>query len=285
MTRAAFVAAASKAAGLDVSAFFSQWLDRTGLPELDVAMAARAEGTEWVVDVTVTQKGPPYHFLASVAVETAAAERWHPVEVKGEKSTFSLRAASRPVRAVFDAGRDVPVPLDRPFAWVKFADDFTGALLVYGTSRQEEANRTLALRWQTTLADAWTEVLPPVAKDTEVREEELASHDLVVLGPPSENALSARIADRLPVTFGRGWFRWQGVTYGRPDDGLFLVVPNPFNPKRALYLFAPNSALELWQMTKTYSPKLPSWAVFRADEVKLQGYHPPNGFVFDLLPD
>jgi hypothetical protein len=85
------------------------------------------------------------------------------------------------------------------------------------------------------------------------------------------------------VTFGRNHFRWDGKSYGRPDDGLFLVLPNPFNPKRALFLVAGNSALELHQMTKAYSAKIPSWAVFRGDEAKLQGFHAPDRFAFEGL--
>lgn len=278
---------ASLVAGRDVGPFLSQWTARTGLPDPEVKIAASPDGKDWVIRIEVVQKGMPYHFFTSVTVEAGGKESWRPIEVKGERSVFSFRFPDRPVRAVFNAGQDVPVQNARFFTWINFADTFRDALIVHGTGRQVEANRTLALRWQTTLADAWTETLVPVVKDCEVSDEELAGHDLVVLGAPAENSVTARIASRLPpgltAAFGRNHFSWDGKVYGRPDDGLFLVLPNPFNPKRALFLIAANSALELHQMTKAYSNKIPSWAVFRGDEVKQQGHHAPERFVFEGL--
>ncbi len=283
-----FVEEATRAAGRDVAPFLSQWTERTGLPDPEVKVSAAADGKkEWVVRVEVLQKGTPYHFFTTVTVEAGGKEWWRLVEVKGERSTFSFRFADRPVRAVFNAGQDVPLPNPRYFTWINFADGFRDALIVHGSGRQVEANRTLALRWQTTLADAWTETLVPVVKDCEVSDEELAGHDLVVLGSPAENSVTARIAEKLQpglaAVFGRNHFRWEGKSYGRPDDGLFLVLPNPFNPKRALFLIAGNSALELHQMTKAYSSRIPAWAVYRGDEAKLQGFRTPERFVFEGL--
>jgi Phospholipase B len=280
---AEFVEEASRVAGRDVAVFLSQWTMRTGLPDPDVKIAASPDGKGWVVRVEVVQKGTPYHFLTSMTVEAGGKEWWKPIEVNGERSVSSFRFQDRPLRAVFNAGQDVPVQNPKYFTWINFADGFRDALIVHGTGRQVEANKTLALRWQTTLADAWTETLVPVVKDCEVSDEELAGHDLIVLGTPAENSVTARMASRLPALFGRNHFRWDKTDYGRPDAGLFLVLPNPFNPKRTLFLIAGNSALELHQMTKAYSNKIPSWAVFRGDEVKRQGYHAPERFVFEGL--
>ncbi|MBP1619429.1 MAG: hypothetical protein H6Q02_196, partial [Acidobacteria bacterium] len=86
----------------------------------------------------------------------------------------------------------------------------------------------------------------------------------------------------LPVRLGKNWFAWQGKTYARSDDGLFLALPNPANPERALYLFLANSALQLHEMTKSYPTGLASWAVYRGAEVKEQGAHPVARFALDV---
>jgi hypothetical protein len=70
---------------------------------------------------------------------------------------------------------------------------------------------------------------------------------------------------------------WNGRTYGDPDDGAILVYPNPFNPGRAVYLILANSALQLYQMTKAYQP-VPSWAIFKGDQIVEKGYHAVDGF-------
>ena len=58
-------------------------------------------------------------------------------------------------------------------------------------------------------------------------------------------------------------------------------MPNPWNPGRVVYLIAANSALQLHQMTKQYQRGIPSWALFKGDEVVDQGHHEVAGFRFD----
>ncbi len=285
VTAAELVAALSKGAGRDVAPFLAPWIEETGFPDPRVEARAGKDGEAWKVTLVVTQAGRPYHLLGSVAIDAGGRRLVMPYEVKGARTQLSFVVPHEPSRLVFDAGRDVPVPLENPYAFVNFTDDFTRTKVVYGTTRQVEANHTLALRFQTTLADSYSEELPPVVKDSELTDDELASSDLFLLGGPSDNALVARLAEKLPARLGPGWFSREGKTWARPDDGLYLCVPNPWNPERVAWLFAGNSALELHQMTKSWGGSLPQWAVFRGDEVKAQGWAPVERFVFPALAE
>ena len=260
-TTAELVAALSKGAGRDVGPFLAPWIERTGFPDPKVTATAAPEGDAWKVTLVVTQEGSPWHLLGSVAIDAGGRRLVKPFEVTGERTELTFSVAGKPGRVVFDAGRDIPVSLENPYAFVNFTDDFTRTKIVHGTARQIEANHTLALRFQSTVADAYSEELPPVVKDSEVTEEELAASDLFLLGPPSDNAIVARLAGKIPVTFGHGYFTWEGKTYSKPEDGLYLCLPSPWNPERVVWLFAGNSALELHQMTKTYTGGLPQWAL------------------------
>ncbi len=275
VTAEQLVAALSKGAGRDVAAFLSPWIEAKGLPDPKVAVTTAKDGDAWTVSLVVTQAKSPYHFLGSVSIDAGGKRLVKPYEVKGERTELKFSVPQEPGRIVFDAGRDLPVPLENPYSFVNFSDDFKKTKIVYGTSRQIEANHTLALRFQTTLADGYSEELPPVVKDAEITDEELAGSDLFLLGPPSDNALVARVLGKLPVTFGKGFFTYEGTTYSRSDDGLYLCVPSPWNPERVVWLFAGNSALELHQMTKAYTVSLPQWALWRGDEIKSQGWAPP----------
>ena len=84
------------------------------------------------------------------------------------------------------------------------------------------------------------------------------------------------------VEIGRRFFRWQGKTYGRSDDGLALALPNPWNPQRVLYLYLANSAVELWHMTHGFQRGLQSWALFRGGEVSAKGFHELDALSQDL---
>ena len=125
------------------------------------------------------------------------------------------------------------------------------------------------------MADAFTEILPPLKPDAEVTGADLAERDLVVFGGPEDNSLLARMAEDklLPVTFGRGWFAFQGRTYGHAEDGLAVALPNPYNPKRTLYLITANSRLELWHMTHLFQRGMPAWALYKGAETVAKGFH------------
>jgi len=279
---AEFLDRASEIAGQDVRGFMRQWVERAGLPDPAVSATVRRSGSRWSLRLEVTQASPSWDFLTTVAVDAGNKRMYRLINVKGAKSRVELDFAERPSRVLFNAGNDIPVARDRFYVWPDFTEDFHRATIVYGTSRQIEANHTLALRWQTTLADAFSEILPPVIADSEVTAEQLASRDLILLGPPSDNSLVDRLREKLPVEFGRNWFRWAGRTYASGDDGLFIVLPSPFDPKRILYLIFGNSALQLHEMTKSYTGGLPSWAVYKGAEIKEQGYHTAEQF--DLVP-
>ena len=282
ISTAEFTAAASAAAGRDLAPLVRQWTEREGLPDPRPAATVARHGRGWRVRLEVAQPAPAWHLFGTVAIEDGATRVLRPFEVTGENSVVELDVSFRPTRVVFDAGRDFPVRTDRFYTWANWADEFDRTLIVYGTAREIEANRTLALRFQATLADAFSEILPPVVKDCELDGADAADHDLIVLGQRRDNAFLDRLADRLPVEMGANFFRWRGRTYGAPDDGLLLVVPNPANPARTLYLFLANSALELHAMTKSYPAGLPSWAVFKGEEVKEKGPHPVARFTLEL---
>jgi len=153
-------------------------------------------------------------------------------------------------------------------------DDFSALLWVRGTSREIEANRTLSLLWRDVVADAFVEVLPPLEADVEIPDADLASHDLVVVGGPQDNAVAARMAAqwKLPLETGRGYFRWKGRTFARPDDGIAVAFPNPWNPRRTAFLYLANSKVQAWRMLKGWQRGLPSWAVWKEGEVTSKGY-------------
>jgi hypothetical protein len=228
--------------------------------------------------VRATQPADAYRLAATVAVETDDTRHLFPITLEGSNATATFTVPAKPRRIVFDALSDFPVATDRRYAFSSFADDFASTVIVYGTGRQVEANHTLALRFQSVLADGFSESLPPVVQDAEMDEAALAAHDLFVLGDPRDNALLARLLPQLPVETGPGFFRFQGVTYADERDGLYLALPSPFARGRVVHVLLANSPLQLFEMTKTYRAGLPAWAVFRGEKAEKEGHFPVERF-------
>jgi len=280
MTTEDFIVTASKAAGRDLRPFVLQWVEREDLPEPAVAASAVKAAEGYDVTVKVTQPGTPYHFIVQVELRTATTSRLERVELKEAAGSFTFHTAAKPTRVVFNAGRDLPVRQENPFTLPNLLDDFDHLLFVPGTSREVEANRSLALNYREMLADAFTDILPPVRPDAEVTDQDLTSRDLIVFGGPEENSLLARMAvdKKLPVTFGKGFFVFQNKTYASSWDGLALALPNPYNPKRTLYLLTANSRLELWHMTHAFQRGLPEWALYHGADTVTKGFRGEDRF-------
>lgn len=285
-TTAELLKVLSEGAGKDVAPVLRPWLERADLPAPRVQARVEQAGGAYEVKVQVEQTGSIYPFVAFASVETEKGAKLERLEVRGAKASFTFRSESKPTRFVFNAGNDLPMP--RANAWVpgNLLDDWSRALLVFGTARELEAQRTLALNYREALADNMTEVLLPLKPDAEASDADLAASDLVLFGGPADNGVVARLQaeGKLPVQAGPGWFMWQGRTYGRPDDGLLAAFPNPWNPKRMMVLVLANSRVQQWAMTKTVPRGLPGWTVYRGAEVKEKGQAVPEGTVVAFKP-
>ena len=259
-----------------------QWLTRLDLPAPRISAAATPEGGQWKVTLEIVQpQAPHYRFWTTVRLETEKKSSWKLIEVKDAKQTVEFILAEKPLKLVFNAGNDIPLERERIYAFSNFTDKFASTRVVYGTGREIEAFHTLGLRFCSVLADAFSEVLPPLLKDSEVTRPLLAAADLILLGGKEDNLLVREAAEKLGLQLGKNWFSWNGQVYGQENDGLIVVLPSPYNPQRMVTLVIANSALQLFQMTKAYQ-SLPSWALFRGDTVVERGYHYPAGFTIDL---
>jgi hypothetical protein len=276
----------SEGAGRDVAPILNPWLQRADLPEPKLQVDVKKVGEAYEVKLKVDQQGFAYPFVAFVNLETAKGARLERVELKGAQGTFTFPSEAMLTRVTFNAGNDIPVA--RANFWVpgNTLDDWSHTLLVYGTGQELEAQRTLALQYRDALAEASTEVLLPTKPDGEVSEAELAGNDLLVFGGPADNALVARLQaeGKLPLAVGSGWFRWQGRTYGRPDDGLLAAFPNPWNPKRMLLLVLANTRQQQWAMTKTLPRGVPGWALYRGAEVQTRGAATAERLTLEFKP-
>jgi len=269
--------ALSEGAGRDVAPILKPWLERADLPSPAIQAEVKPLDKGYEVRLSVEQRGFAYPFVAAVKLETDKGARLERIEMKEAKGVFSFSCETKPTRLVFNAGQDIPVP--RTEFWVpgNLLDDWSAAQLVHGTTREVEAQRTLAMNYRDTLAEGQTEVLLPLRTDAELSDAELAASDLLVFGGPAENGLAERLQaeGKLPLEAGAGWFKWQGRTYGRPDDGLLAAFPNPWNPKRMLVLVLANSRIQQWAMTKAIPRGLPGWALYRGSEVQQKGHAQP----------
>lgn len=101
-----------------------------------------------------------------------------------------------------------------------------------------------------------------IKKDSEITEEDIARHHLVLWGDPSSNQILAKIAGKLPITWQPdritvGDRRFEGGTHA-----LVMIFPNPLNPARYVVLNSGFTFREYDYLNNArQTPKLPDWAV------------------------
>ena len=182
---------------------------------------------------------------ATVAIDAGGKRGSSPLDVDGassasRRSTVAAAAASGSSSTPATTSRS-RTSASTPAA--SFADDFTrhAHRPRHGAPDRGEPHAGAALP-----DDARRRLHRDAAAGRQGRrgdEAQLAARDLIVLGGPARQRARWRASlPALPVELGTSFFRFEGGRYAAPDDGLFLVLPSPFDPTRVLYLFAANCA-------------------------------------------
>jgi hypothetical protein len=99
--------------------------------------------------------------------------------------------------------------------------------------------------------------------DKDVTDADIAAANLILWGDPASNALFARIAAKLPVTWtSSGTIQLKGQTYDAKTHMPILIFPNPLNPSKYVVLNSGVTFREADYLTNSRQiAKLPDWAI------------------------
>ena len=247
ITTEQFVAHVAKFAGRSMNDFFDAWIGHGDLPKLtlvnaDARCAAVPTSSGYDVAGEVRVEGSPQPASIDVTVETEADEMTRTFPVDAGRVVFRISSGARPTRLVVDKYNQTAKLNGSAFGLESIYRELDRALIVYGTTDDQSMNRETAERRQRTIAQRWSNFYLPIRSDTEVTDDELKTHHLILIGRPSTNAVAARFEKSLPVDFGRQSFTVRGQTYGHMGSAIMLACANPLDGRYALLVFAGNSA-------------------------------------------
>ena len=101
-----------------------------------------------------------------------------------------------------------------------------------------------------------------VKDDTAITEDDIQSANLILWGDPSSNALIAKTAAQLPISWTGSEIKAGTKTFPAADHALICIYPNPLNPERYLVLNSSFTFREYDYLNNArQTPKLPDWAV------------------------
>ncbi len=132
-------------------------------------------------------------------------------------------------------------------------DRLGSALLVYGTLSDAGANRYAAEQLQRGFF-RFLEHAVPIAKDFEISDDELRTHDVIFVGRPETNSALAAWQSKIGLESSDGLFRIDGRDHASETEALVFAAANPLDAHRMMLVVAGNSALETVLLTRT-----PGW--------------------------
>jgi Phospholipase B len=119
-------------------------------------------------------------------------------------------------------------------------------LIVYGTLAEADVQRQSAARLQRKLAVRWANIDLPIKADSDVSDAVLKDSHILLIGRPSTNRLTARLAGALPVRFGPVSVSVAGETFAHPQTGVVAAGPNPMATDRSVVVFAGLGTEGMW---------------------------------------
>ena len=87
----------------------------------------------------------------------------------------------------------------------------------------------------------WQKQEPRVFKDTELTDADAAGYSLQLVGGPEANAVTAKLASRLPLRITADEIAIDGKSFKAANAAVQMIYPNPLNPRRYVLIVAGTS--------------------------------------------
>ena len=232
-------------------------------PRVRLRSAELRNASSWWVRVTQTEQ--PLHFITVDAeVVDANTIRLDTANVAEVELTppAALVDASRAVNVVWNGAPNAlrladgklrlaaagykPGKLRKTPALPGSTTDIfnTPFAVVVGTTSKDAAMRRSIETKTRGFVDAWKEwqkFEPRVFKDTEMSDADIARYSLLLIGGADANAVTARLAAKIPLKVSADRVVIDGHAFVARDAAVQLLYPNPRNAQRYVWVFAGTS--------------------------------------------
>jgi len=136
--------------------------------------------------------------------------------------------------------------------WDAFTDPY---VVVWPSSGEDQLFCSITEELAKSLANG-----APCFADTNMPENLIDTHNLILLGTAASNKWLSRICEKLPVEIERGRITADGRRCEGRDMGFILIYPNPLNPEKYVVVLSATSAtamrrsLAVWREMKSMRP-------------------------------
>lgn len=142
-----------------------------------------------------------------------------------------------------------PTELSKP-QWSIFGFDknLEDTIIIYGTQAESAANKEAAERLQEVIARRYGNYRSVILKDNEVKPEAMKDKNLLLIGRPEANTITAKMQAQFPLSIGPRSFKVGDATYASDQTGLIVSGAHPENGQRCTVAFMGLSAESTWKL-------------------------------------
>jgi hypothetical protein len=112
-----------------------------------------------------------------------------------------------------------------------FFNEEEDTLIVYGTLDEQNTNREAAEALQQVIRERHSNYTVPIKSDNDATEQDLKTHHVILIGRPDTNRVVAKVADALPIQFGKQSFVVRNEAYANAETGVIVAAENPLNKR------------------------------------------------------
>jgi hypothetical protein len=226
----------SAVSGRDLTAFFQQWVERPGAPQLrfeEVVVVAGEGG--WEVRGAMVQSGPLYHLDVPLRLQTEAGVIEQTVSLRQRRTAFAITTDVPALRLSGDPDAHLfrRLQLDELPATINDLRASRNLLVVVRSARdpllEASADLLRGLQQQQARVVSWQEFEPAMA----------GQHDLLFIGRPPADLLAE--PELLSLQAEQDSFYWDDTRYQDAMDSLFVCRRTSDNDRRLRALFHPLS--------------------------------------------
>jgi aminopeptidase N len=272
-------------AGTDLGEMFTQWLDRSGVPDFRVDMETMQETPPSYI-ARLVQQEPYWNLLldfratdekgatnAEGHVAMSLGEAW--VTVGSEKADNDGKKAADGVFSLdpeWNTMRRVPAVALEPCLNAVLNEE--GAVVVYPSGADEMSTELLKLVDVIESAGRGLTLLPDSQFTAEVAE----GHSLFILGGSGVNRAWDQLGGLIPagtLTTNEKSFSFQRRVFMSPEDSILATFVNPQRPGQFISVYHGNSPAALARSRYIFFYGWDSYLLFNAGRLTERGMFPP----------
>jgi hypothetical protein len=267
----------AETSGQGLDDFFSQWLDRTGGPQIRLEnVRVEPVPAGHTVSGEVVQEGEVYQLLLPIEVDEGLEKKRLFLEVSKRRSPFSMEVSRVPLTLTVD-------PDDHLFRRL-YPEEISPALnalledreKVFIVSDQEgEESRKIYLD----LARAAKEQKGgEILSTREVTEEKLRNSSVMLLGESWKGLIFSKIISKIPKPMGykEGSFFLKGDRVDEGEESLLLTFPNPLQAGKWVTVYFGRSPNALSRSRYLFFYGWDSYILFKNGRPKERGNLSPR---------